>query len=272
LFLLSLTLTLIGLPAQARAAGEEQVCSFFGIEGRTFSRWRDLANQGSAPKPKEGYSFELLSLGLPEGIKLSGYRITANQEQRTPRALLVLLGNAMQTDRLLNIVTFFADQAFDVFLFDYRGYGKSEGEPRLKAIAQDQIRITDFIKSQGYQKLYLYGMSMGGIFAMSPHMPRTDFTAIAIDSSPAKFPWYAFCPTDYNPISNVPEDSSNILIISGDQDTVIPASDVKPLGEKVVENGGTYINRKDLRHPLMDSRKATDFRFGAVVEFFAGRE
>ena len=141
-----------------------------------------------------------------------------------------------------------------------------------EAVGLDQIQVTDFIKSQGYSNLYLYGMSMGGIFAMSPHMPRSDFAAIAVDSSPAKFPWYAFCPAEYDPISNVPEDSSNILIISGDQDTVIPAPDVKPLGEKVMKNGGKYLNREDLGHPLMDSREATDFRFKAVVEFFKGRE
>lgn len=260
-------------PATASSTdSEEQVCSYFGFEGWTFNRWKNLANRGGAAPLKEGIFLEELSLPLRDGTELSGYRISADQDKQAPHALLVLLGNAMRTDRLRNILSYFANRGFDVFAFDYRGYGKSSGQPRLKAIGEDQIEVTRYIQSFGYPELYLYGMSMGGIFSMSPHMPREAFTAIAIDSSPARFPWYAFCPDAYDPISNVPEDSSNFLVISGNQDTVVTSSDVKPLGEAVLQRGGTYLNRETLGHPLMDSRENTVFRFSKVVEFFKGRE
>jgi len=256
-------------PATASSAEhDEQVCSYFGFEGWIFNRWRNLANRGDAAPLMDGILLEELSLPLRDGNKLSGYRISADQDKQAPHALLVLLGNAMRTDRLQNFLSFFANRGFDVFAFDYRGYGKSEGRPLLKIISKDQIEVTRYIQSLGYPRLYLYGMSMGGIFAMSPHMPRDDFTAITIDSSPAHFPWYAFCPDAYDPISNVPEDSNNIFVISGDQDRVVTSSDVKPLGEAIQQRGGVYLNRETLGHPLMDSRENTVFRFSKVVEFF----
>lgn len=251
---------------------DEQVCSYFGFEGWIFNRWRNLANRGEAAPLMGGILLEKLSLPLRDGKTLSGYRISANQDKQAPYALLVLLGNAMRTDRLQNFLSFFANRGFDVFAFDYRGYGKSSGQPLLKAIGEDQLEVTRHIQSFGYPRLYLYGMSMGGIFAMGPHMPRDAFTAIAIDSSPARFPWYAFCPDTYDPISNVPEDSHNILVISGDQDRVVTSSDVKPLGEAVQQKGGIYLNRETLGHPLMDSRENTVFRFSKVAEFFEKQE
>ncbi|MCG8491372.1 MAG: lysophospholipase [Sneathiellales bacterium] len=268
LFSLSPAISVAASPSES----EEQVCSYFGFEGWIFNRWRALANEGSALPFKQGILSEELSLSLPDGTKLSGYRISANEGQQARRAVLVLLGNAMRTDKLRNILTYFARRDFDVFTFDYRGYGKSGGKPLLKIIGKDQIEVTRYIQSLGYPRLYLYGMSMGGIFAMSPHMPRDAFNAIAIDSSPARFPWYAFCPVAYDPVSNVPDDSSNILVISGDQDKVVPASDVKPLGKAVEKKGGRYLNRETLGHPLMDSGANTAFRFGKVVNFFKSRE
>jgi len=247
--------------------GDVQVCGFFGLEAVAFDAWRDRANEGRAAPTIRGYTYEPLRIDRADRPVLSGYKLSLQKQETAPRALLFLQGNAMRTVQLRHKLTFFADRGFDVFVFDYRGYGGSDGVPLLEPTSLDQADIADFVNDQGYEQTYLYGISIGGIYAMSPHMPRDAFDAIAVDSSPAELPWYSFCPTEYDPISNVPVDAANLLVLSGGLDKIVPAADVAPLG-KAVEGGGTYIHGAEFGHPLSDGARNTQQRFSIVVEFF----
>jgi len=262
-----LALSLVGCAA-TDSAGDERVCGIFGIEAVTFENWRDIANQGLPAPTIGGYAYDPMRIDRPGRPSLVGYRVSASKRSETQRALLFLQGNAMRADQLRQKLTFFADRGMDVFIFDYRGYGGSDGVPLLKPISEDQAEIADFIKDKGYEQAYLYGMSMGGIFAMGPHMRREAFDAIAIDSSPAKLPWYSFCPDEYDPIANVPDDASNIIVLSGGQDRIVPADDVAPLGEAVAARGGVYAHEPELGHPLGDGVRFTLRRFSIVADFF----
>ncbi len=254
--------------ASSDPAEDENVCGIFGIEANTFERWRDLANQGLPAPTISGYTYETMRIDRPDRPSLLGYRVSSTKASETRTALLFLQGNAMRADQLRQKLTFFADRGMDVFIFDYRGYGGSDGVPLLKPISLDQAEVADFIKGQGYERAYLYGISMGGIFAMGPHMRRDVFDAIAIDSSPAKLPWYSFCPAKYDPIENVPDDASNIIVLSGGQDRIVPSDDVAPLGEAVVASGGVYAHEPELGHPLGDGVRYTLRRFTIVADFF----
>ena len=104
--------------------------------------------------------------------------------------------------------------------------------------------------------------------ALGPHMQIGAFEAIAVDSSPAKLPWYAFCPSEYDPIANLPTEASNIMIISGGRDSVIHASDVEPLGRAIEAIGGEHRHEPNFGHPLMDGPNNTRTRFKIVADFF----
>ncbi len=262
-----LALSLVGCAA-TDSTEDERVCGIFGIEAVTFENWRDLANQGVPAPTIGGYSYDAMRIDRPDRPSLVGYRLSTGKGPDSRRALLFLQGNAMRADQLRQKLTFFADRGFDVFVFDYRGYGGSDGVPLLKPIGLDQTEIADFIKDQGYEHAYLYGMSMGGIFALGPQMRRDAFDAIAIDSSPAKLPWYSFCPSEYDPIANVPGDASNMIVLSGGQDRIVPSADVAPLGEAVAARGGVYVHEPDFGHPLADGSRNTRHRFAIVADFF----
>ena len=103
-------------------------------------------------------------------------------------------------------------------------------------------------------------------------MQLDHFTAVAIDSSPAELPWYAFCPPEYDPIVNLPPDASKMIVISGGRDTVVDASDVEPLGRAVKARGGEYRREPIFGHPLMDGAQNTRKRFGIVADFFSTRD
>jgi len=265
-------LTLLGSSlvgcAGAGPGDDERVCGIFGIEAVTFENWRDLANQGLPAPTIGGYAYDAMRIDRPDRPSLLGYRVSSSKGGEARPALLFLQGNAMRADQLRQKLTFFADRGMDVFVFDYRGYGGSDGVPLLKPISEDQAEIAEFIKAQGYERAYLYGISMGGIFAMGPHMRREAFDAIAIDSSPAKLPWYSFCPSEYDPIANVPDDASNVIVLSGGQDRIVPADEVAPLGEAVAARGGIYAHEPELGHPLGDGVRFTLRRFTIVADFF----
>ncbi len=68
------------------------------------------------------------------------------------------------SDRLFKI-KFFYDLGLNVFIFDYRGYGKSEGKPSEAGIYLDAQGAYDYLQSRGdvnMDKIILYGASIGG--------------------------------------------------------------------------------------------------------------
>ena len=62
-----------------------------------------------------------------DGVRLHGWFLTGAMP-RTGITVLLLHGNAGNLSGLAPDATFLQERGFDVFLVDYRGYGKSEGE------------------------------------------------------------------------------------------------------------------------------------------------
>ena len=59
-----------------------------------------------------------------DGVILSGYKLAA----RVPRGyILVAQGNAMLADQLISDLELFRKKGFDVYIYDYRGYGQIRG-------------------------------------------------------------------------------------------------------------------------------------------------
>lgn len=50
-------------------------------------------------------------------------------------------------------------------LYDYRGYGRTSGEPTMENLQQDAITIYDDLKSKSHQKLVIHGYSLGSFIA-----------------------------------------------------------------------------------------------------------
>lgn len=251
------------------AAENESVCGIFGLEGAMFNAWRSLANQGPASPQLGGYDYHPLSLETRDGQTLAGYRVSKKSIQTAQSMLLFIQGNAMRAEQLFGALPIFADRGYDVFIFNFRGYGKSTGKPFLKPISLDLLQITQFLGSQNYQHMYLYGISIGGIFALGPHMDLRPFDRIAIDSTPSELPWYSSCPAKYDPVNNLQKYASKILVISGGRENVVSASAVRELGETVKKNGGRHVHEPKFGHPFMDSGENTIKRFNTVLDFFS---
>lgn len=69
---------------------------------------------------------------------------------------------------------FYLNQGCSVFLFNYSGFGRSEGSPSPKSLAEDANSVIDFLKRRGFDNIGVHGRSIGGIAACSLAAVQSD--------------------------------------------------------------------------------------------------
>lgn len=83
---------------------------------------------------------------------------------KTPKGLVFYLhGNAGSLESWGDICPRFLRQGFEVIVYDYRGYGKSDGEIRSEPqlMADSEALLKFVLKKWGPQRVVLYGRSLG---------------------------------------------------------------------------------------------------------------
>ena len=106
-----------------------------------FWLWSRLAGSPDAGRLAGLPHVEDIAFETRDGRTLRGYRLMATDgegQRVAPKGyLLVMQGNAILADRILDEFTPFSAAGLDVFIYDFRGYGRSGGRRRLKAIVSD---------------------------------------------------------------------------------------------------------------------------------------
>lgn len=101
-----------------------------------------------------------------KNLYLHGWKLKSTGEKKG--AVLFLHGNGE------NISTHFAnfywliEQGYDGYIFDYRGYGGSEGEPEIDGVIRDVDAMLDYLinHTNANQQTIVIGHSMGGALAI----------------------------------------------------------------------------------------------------------
>ena len=126
--------------------------------------------------------YEDVYMTTSDGVKINGWFL---KNPRGSSTILFAHGNAGTiSDRLMK-TKFFYDLGFNVFVFDYRGYGKSEGRPSEKGIYLDALAAYDYLQSRGdvnMAHIVLYGASLGGVVVIDLAGKRP-VAALVVDSS-----------------------------------------------------------------------------------------
>ena len=251
---------------QQRTKAEESACWEL-LEDVAFKKWQKHARGYKQSIKLNGYKYRPIEFATRDGRKLIGYRVDRINAGENARAIIVAQGNAVLADHLTNELPYFAKRGYSVFSFDYRGYGNSTGVSGVKVIIDDYKEIFEFVKSHNFKKIFAYGMSFGGIVLLGASGRGEYYDAMVIDSSPSTLPLFAFCPDRFDPIQNLPADTSHLMVISGSNDSVISEAEVMALAEKVRKGGGQWL-QTEFHHPLMENSRDKALRFNKVIEFF----
>jgi hypothetical protein len=230
---------------------EVSVCGLLK-EPVVFALWSRLAGKPEPNRADYVENAEAITHTTRDGRILSGYRLKSSAAGgAVVGKLLVAQGNAMLSDRLLSSLTGFSDAGIEVYIFDYRGYGNSEGKRRLKAMVSDYREMADQFTASTNGKRFLYGISFGGIVVLNVIGAGAEYDRAVIDSTPSRVSGLG-CPPQYDPVANLPSDASRTLLIAGERDTVVPIWNSEELVSRAKTLGARTEVRPDYAHPFMD--------------------
>ena len=113
-----------------------------------------------------GLKWSDLDLRASDGVALHGWRIDASE----PRGLVVFChGNAGSIENRLDAARALVDLGVSVLLFDYRGYGRSEGSPSEEGTYLDAEAAWEHATGEaGFasERIVAWGESLGGAVAI----------------------------------------------------------------------------------------------------------
>lgn len=196
--------------------------------------------------------YELIELKTEDGETLQGYSLKHNVTLPTysNKTILMLSPNAGNIGHALPIVSiFYKNLGYNVFIYSYRGYGKSTGQPSEKGLKIDAHTVMKYLKQDKQfleSSLVLYGRSLGGAVAIyiAANFPSfvdgiiLENTFLSIrKTAPHIFPFLKYATRLINQVwdleSLVPTIPNDIpvLLLSARKDEIVPPSHMDKIYE-----------------------------------------
>ncbi len=119
----------------------------------------------SATPADWGLQYEDVALKSVDGIRLHGWYIPYAERDRV---LLFFHGNAGNMSHRGESIEIFHRLGLNIFIFDYRGYGQSEGKPSESGLYADARAAWQYLTdTKGFKKenITIFGRSLGGAVA-----------------------------------------------------------------------------------------------------------
>ncbi|MFA5139001.1 MAG: alpha/beta hydrolase [Elusimicrobiota bacterium] len=225
-------------------------------------RWFERANLYAPSKEFDftpavyGMPFEDVQLVSADGVRLHGWysdaavpntRVLAVEDPPLPKVaplkpgpqgpwvLVVFHGNAGNIGSRIQKLRIFRGMGLSVLLFDYRGYGKSEGRPTEKGTYLDGAAAVGFLedaKGVPRERMVYYGESLGCAVALQTALDKppkalildSGFTS-TVEMGKLLFP---FLPVGliarfrYDNIGKIPGLKVPLLVMHSPQDDIVP--------------------------------------------------
>src|SRR5947209_3267535 len=234
-----LTLAIIGLPLSFFMLRRFEASATFHPERAALSGlWR-------APQNAEEVWFK-----TADGIKLYGW-LFHSKTQPAAATVIYFHGNGGNLSYCDWIGDALAARGFDVLLFDYRGYGRSEGEPTdERGVYADADAAYDFVvRERGVtpDRVALYGQSLGTTAAVDVAGGKTCGALVvesglssAGDMAGAIMPWLprfvrGWTKNKFDSVAKLPRVRCPVLVVHGARDEIIPVEQGRKLFDAAPE-------------------------------------
>jgi uncharacterized protein len=112
-----------------------------------------------------GLFYEWVALETADGARLSAWWVPADAARGV---LLFCHGNAGNISDRLDSIRIFNRLGLSVFIFDYRGYGKSSGHPSEQGTYRDAEAAWNYliqVRQKDAREIVVFGRSLGGSIA-----------------------------------------------------------------------------------------------------------
>ncbi|MGQ0587616.1 MAG: alpha/beta hydrolase [Gammaproteobacteria bacterium] len=208
--------------------------------------------------------FEELAITTADGLRLHGWWVPAEGARRT---LLHFHGNAGNISHRLELLEIWHALGLNVVLFDYRGYGASDGSPSEEGLYRDAEAVWAALMARGVRAndVVIHGQSMGGAVA-AWLAARRQPAALVLESAFTSVPEVAAGLYPWLPVrllarlrldtrGELARVRAPVLVIHSRDDEIIPFAHGEALlaaaqgSKQLIElrgdhNGGFYISRE----------------------------
>jgi hypothetical protein len=125
--------------------------------------------------------FEDINFTSRDQVLLNGWFIEGSLQ----RVILFCHGNFGNMSSRVDIISDLSLLGYNVFIFDYRGYGVSSGVPNEKGLYLDVLGAYDYLKDKGFEDkdIIVFGRSLGGAVAVFLASFTRELRGIIIDST-----------------------------------------------------------------------------------------
>lgn len=233
---------------------------FSGLLAMLYFAQERLIFQGSTLPPDHRFQFDGGQAFDEIGIDVPGARLNALLlRQSHPRGLVFFLhGNAGDLSTWTTGADYYRRINYDLFIFDYRGYGKSTGRIESEAQLHADVRLAWDRIAPAYagKPIVIYGRSLGT--GLATHLARdvdaallvlvTPFTSLAAAAKriyPLAPEWLLKYPLRSDSIAH--EVKMPVLLVHGTRDELLPLDFARALltrfrapAELLVIEGATH--------------------------------
>ena len=201
-----------------------------------------------------GLAFDDIYFATGDGVRLNGWFVPYLGAQTT---LLWSHGNAGNiSHRLENIKLLHGKVKINIFIFDYRGYGRSEGKTSEEGTYRDGEAALRYLRARedvDPKRIVFFGRSLGAAVAADlatrekclALILETPFASIR-EMARIAIPFLPIGPllhTRYNVVEKIKGVQAPLLILHGDKDEVIPFEQGKKVFEAAREPKEFYTIR-----------------------------
>ena len=201
-----------------------------------------------------GLSFRDVTFAAADGVELHGWLIAG----RTPTTLLYSHGNGGNIGDRVRIARLLVDQlGVGVFMYDYRGYGRSEGAPSEAGLVRDAVgaRAALLRDGVGAEHLVYFGRSLGSAVTVDlalAHPPRgvvleSPFTSVRAMGNAVLPGAGSLFRTRWDSLAKIGRLQAPLLVIHGEADEVVPFAQGRAVFEAAPEPK-TFVTLRGSRH------------------------
>ena len=179
-----------------------------------------------------GLAFENVQLQAADDTRLHAWFVPATASRGT---LLFSHGNAGNIGHRLDSIRQFNSLGLDVLIYDYRGFGESEGKPTEAGTYLDARAAWDYLLVErriAPQQIVIFGRSLGAAIAAelaSQHpsagvILESAFTSVP-DMAASIYPWLPvrlLSRYQYNNLEKIARITSPLLLVHSRGDEIVP--------------------------------------------------